>query len=229
MDNRRSIARAFTLLEMLLATAMMALLAGSLYAGLAVAFKARRSASAAVDPVRTCTLAMNLLGEDLQSAIASGGLLAGTFLGEPGTDASGRAADALTFTCVASDIAPSEGVGDVEQVQFACQPSEDGSGQVLVRQVTTNLLSPQEVEPRQEVLCRGVFAFTLAYFDGTDWTETWDSGAAENPLPAAVEVTLQLESPPPGDPAGGYRLSRIFTIPCGAPDANTIQAAGTAP
>jgi type II secretion system protein J len=229
MGDRRLSVRAFTLLEVLLATAMMAVLAGSLYASLSVAFKARRSASAAVDPVRTCTLAMNLVGEDLQSAVAPNGVLAGTFLGEHGTDAAGRASDALTFYCVASDVAPSEGVGDVERVEFACRPSEDASGQVLVRRVTTNLLSPQDVEPRQEVLCRGVFAFTLTYFNGSDWTETWNSDTEDNRIPAAVEVTLRLESNPPGAPDGGYRLSRIFTILCGASDSNTIQAVGAAP
>ena len=39
--------------------------------------------------------------------------------------------------------------------------------QVLVRRVTTNLLSQVQVEPQEEVLCRGVRALNFRYFDGT--------------------------------------------------------------
>ena len=52
MTDRRRHARAFTLLELLVATAMTAILAGSLYATLHVAFKARRSAMEVVEPAR---------------------------------------------------------------------------------------------------------------------------------------------------------------------------------
>lgn len=225
MSDRPSNPRAFTLLEVLLATAMMAVLAASLYASLAIAFKARRSAFAAVDPVRTCALALDLVSDDLRSALIPNGVLAGAFLGQPAFDASGRNADSLIFCCIAPDLDPDVATGDVKQVEFACDPSVDARGQVLVRRVTTNLLSPRSIEPREEVLCRGVATFALRYFTGTEWVDTWDSTVEDNLLPPAVEVTLQMESDPPGNPSGGYRLSRVLLVPCGTTASGVTQAA----
>ena len=58
MTSRNAKSAAFTLLEMLVATAMVAVLAGSLYASLSIAFKARRSALAVVEPVRKVEIAL---------------------------------------------------------------------------------------------------------------------------------------------------------------------------
>jgi len=156
-------AGAFTLLEMLVAMAIMVVLAGSLYATLSIAFRARRSATSTVEETRKVEIGLALLRADLQAAVVPSGILAGAFVGEQGTDAAGRAADSLLFHCTAPGAEPVEGTGDVRMVEFACV--EDGgenqygneAGLVLVRRITTNLLAPTTPEPDQEVLCRGVY------------------------------------------------------------------------
>jgi len=222
-------ARAFTLLEVVLATALMAMLAASLYASLAVAFRARTSALSACGPTRTCAMVMDLVGEDLRSAVVPKGVLAGAFLGQPGVDASGRESDALVFHCIVSDLEPAQGVGDIKRVEFVCEPAADLRGQVFLRRLTTNLLAPQTPEPREEVLCRGVSAFTVRYFNGSDWLDTWDSASEDNILPLAVEVTLELLSDRPGEASGGHRLSRVFLLSCGTAASETTEAAAAAP
>jgi len=216
-------AGAFTLLEMLVAMAIMVVLAGSLYATLSIAFRARRSATSTVEETRKVEIGLALLRADLQAAVVPSGILAGAFVGEQGTDAAGRAADSLLFHCTAPGAEPVEGTGDVRMVEFACV--EDGgenqygneAGLVLVRRITTNLLAPTTPEPDQEVLCRGVYAFALRYFDGTDWLETWDSTTQDNQLPAAVEVTLTLRADrPTGFQEAGYHTTRVFLVPCSA-------------
>jgi len=211
----RSPARAFTLLEVLVATAIMAVLAGSLYATLHVAFRARRSATSAVQEVRTVDLALARLRADIESAVVPAGILAGALVGEPGTDAVGRPSDSLLLHCTSPGGEPAEGAGDVRMVEFACAEADDDTGLVLLRRVTTNLLAPTTPEPYEEVLARGIGAFALRYFDGIDWLEAWDSTTQDNRLPAAVEVTLQLRAPEGAESdAVGYGASRVFLIPC---------------
>jgi len=226
---RRSTGRlpAFTLLEMLVATAMVAVLAGSLYASLSIAFKARRSAMAAVEPVRKVELALAMLGEDIRCAVVPKGVLAGPFLATDAKDDRGRDSDSLEFYCTATSPEPDVGIGDIKMVELLCEPSDDRRSQVLVRYVTTNLLAPQTVEPVREVLCRGVFAFSLRYFDGSDWLDSWDSTVENNEVPGAIEVTLQLEDARQPDSAlGGYFATKVFLVPCGPPPSASTQIIG---
>ena len=71
----------FTLLEILLAMAMMSVLAGSLYTSLHIAFQARESSQAALSPVRAGQVATDLIRRDLESALPPRGILAGIFYG----------------------------------------------------------------------------------------------------------------------------------------------------
>jgi hypothetical protein len=205
---------------MIVATAIMAVLAGSLYATLHTAFQARRSATTAVEETRLADLALAFLAADLESAVVPSGILAGGFLGEPSTDAAGRPADTLLLHATAPGGTAVEGVGDLRMIEFVCEPSdEEDGGLVLLRRVTTNLLAPTTPEPEEEILCRNIFTFSLRYFDGVEWLETWDSTTQDNQLPAAVEVTLQRRLPEePEREEGGYVTARVIRIP-----ASTIQ------
>lgn len=229
MNRRSSTGRGFTLVEMLTATAMVAVLAGSLYASLHIAFKARDSAVRSVELVRKCNLAAELLKGDIASAAVPNGVLAGAFVGASGGDAQGSGTDTLTFYAVASDIEPAPGVGDIKKVEYSCELAADSSGLVLMRRVTVNLLAPRTPEPIQEVLCRGVSAFVLRYFDGTTWQNGWDSTTKNNILPIAVEVTIELSgdrlSAPPA--SRGYRMTRVLPIPCGQIDTAETSSSGT--
>jgi len=213
--------RGFTLLEMLVAVAIMAVLAGSLYATLHIAFRARRSAMTTVENVRKLEVALDILRADIQAAVIPAGILAGAFLGEPGTGATGQTADSILLHATASATMPEIGTGDIHMVEFACEEDPDGSGLLLLRRVTTNLLAPTTPDPDEETLCRGIRSFAIRYFDGIDWLDTWDSTTQDNQLPAAVEVTLTLV--PEDDPEGvtdaaakGYYTSRVFLVPCSA-------------
>jgi len=223
MIDRSRPRRAFTLLEMLAATAMVALLAGSLYASLHIAFKARRSALSAVETVRKRHLALALLKADLQAAVVPGGLLAGDFVGLRG-GAPDTGSDELSFYAVATDAGPRTGVGDIKKVEYTCVPSDDRRSMVLIRRLTANLLAPATPAPREEVVCREVQAFTCRYYDGSAWQDAWDSTAQDNVLPTAVEVTLELADGPDGP---GGRTCQVVPIPAGQGADNTASSGGT--
>lgn len=207
---------AFTLLELLLATAMMSMLAGSLYASLHIAFEAREAAMAAVEPARTAALTLELLRQDLECTLPPVGILAGEFIGTDEVDESGRDADTLVLHSSVGETELEEGGCGIVQVEFAFEAISDGEEPALIRRVTSNLLAPEVPEPREEVLCRRIFGFGLSYFDGYDWLDSWDSTTRSNTLPEAVEVTLELGFLTGlGSAIETYRVSRVFLLPCG--------------
>lgn len=209
---------AFTLLEMLVAMTMMSLLAVSLYASLYIAFTARHSAVSAIEPTRTAELAIELLREDIQSALPPTGILAGAFYGQDAEDSAGRDADTLLFHSTAQGPEETQGSRNITRIELTFVSPPAAAERVLVRRITTNLLAPETVEPAQEILCRGVLGFNLRYFNGSDWQDTWDSSLQDNALPLAVEVVLEVDRPTQEQTAeSGYQLSRVFLVPCSTP------------
>ena len=219
MRSRRHARRAFTLLEMLVALAIMGLLATSLYASLHIGFRARRAAERAIGPVRAASLALELVRRDVEAALPPTGILAGTFYGEDGSSG-GRDADTLTWFANVGE--PAQGAADIVKLELALTTlDDDGGNTALVRRLTTNLLAPKAQEPTEEVLCRRVVALSLRYFDGSDWLDNWDSSTQDNTLPLAVEVVLEIkrdaEATATAAAAETYKLSRVFLLPCGSP------------
>jgi len=205
---------------------IVSVLAGSLYASLQIGFRARDKAVRAVAPVRAMALAMDLLREDIQSALPPHGILAGPLFGEDAQDDDGRDADVLEFFASShfpDDTEPAADdarATDVRKVEIALATEDDRGvqdtsalGGDLVRRITTNLLAPTEPEPREEVLCRGVLSLNFCYFDGAEWLDSWDSGGAGNVLPVAIEVTLEALRPD-ASPERACRATQVFLLPC---------------
>ena len=239
--------RGFTLLELILASGMISVLALSLYASLRVAFRARDSAMAAIGPARAGELAIDMVRRDLESALPPTGVIAGAFFGETGVEVPDSGAVEFYIVAPPSPAALQEisggtggtintgaysaldrrdptAFGGIQRVRLLVRRTEQGET-ALVRQVERNLMSPSTPEVEEEVLARGVQAFTLSYYDGYQWYDAWDSTTQGNVLPTAVEVTLDLT--PPADtlasraaaaaPATAeyvYRATRVFHLPC---------------
>ena len=225
---------AFTLLELLLAMAIVAIIAVSLFASLAIAFKARSSAMAAVEPARTATLAIDFIREDLLSAMPPHGQLASAFTGVDTTDDRGLPGDDLTFYTVApaGPLHPQGGNGEIRQVEYTVLTPPNSSDHVLVRKVSNNLLATVTEDPDQEVICRNVAGFNLRYYDGSAWQDSWDSTTYSNTLPVAIELTLQIQKPGTTTPDQVLTYTQTFAMPCSVPptvqEAATSAAAGSA-
>ena len=217
MQRRRTDRAGFTLLEMLFALGMMSMLAGALYSALHVAFRARSITLRALNPPRRAELAMEMLRPMLAAALPPTGILAGECIGTDEVSETGEDLDSLVLYVRAARGGLLGSPAGTVRVELALSDPEGQEGhRKLVRRMTANLLAPEEPEPVEEVLCRGVVALDLWYSDGTSWLETWDSPSMDNSLPVAVEVTLTL-APEAGAPEGaeGYAATRVFAIPCG--------------
>jgi len=100
----------------------------------------------------------------------------------------------LTF--YTSDYNPKEDevACDIEKAALEMSVREDTKERVIVRKVTTNLLSPTTIDPDQEILCGNVRSMNLQYHDGSDWVDEWASSENNNALPRAVKITIVLEN-----------------------------------
>ena len=221
MSNRKTTTRkGFTLLEILVAATMTALLAGSLYATLYTSFRARAGAERAVANFRGAELAADFICAELRSAVVPNGILAGTFMGTDGTGVAGCESDTVSFYRTADATDQDVGKSDIMLVELACEPSSQGAGMDLVRRVKRNLLAPVVYDLPGETLCRNVLALNLRYFDGVSWLDSWDSTLAENSLPLAVEVDLTLADDEQTSAGGGpasaqaeYRTIHVLWMP----------------
>ena len=143
--------------------------------------------------------------------------LAGSFIGTDTQDDRGHDGDDVIFytnTDGPSHSAPNlgepNGDGEIRMVELTVITLGNGD-HALVRRVTRNLLSQQQVTPDDEIICRRVASFNVRYYDGSNWQDTWDSTQQNNELPAAVEVTMSLD-PPPGDPRPPQNYVRMFPL-----------------
>jgi type II secretion system protein J len=227
--------KGFTFLELLVAMALMNIIAAALYASLYAGFKARNSAKQATEPMRAAQIAIGMLQSDLEAAQPPKGILAGEFLGVNNADDGDMDWDTLTFYTSNHNPYEGETACDIRKVELAIAESEEDElkGLVLVRRITTNLLSPKTLEPIEEVLCRGVTSFNLRYLDGFEWLDEWDSIVYNDTLPKAVEVTIGIEQEPgteeDEDETSEYKLTQAFIIPCsGTSSGGEGRAAGGA-
>jgi type II secretion system protein J len=217
-SRRGRAAGGFSLLELVLAMGVTAMLALALYTAMHVALRARKSAQAAVEPTRAGAVAADIIGRDLDNVPPPTGILAGPFVGTHATapTAGGGDGDDLQFYTLgkdepADDTPLDEGVRKVELTI-----STDYDPPALVRRVTRNLLASTEPLVNEEVLCRNVRSFSLTYYDGYAWQDSWDS-TGDNVLPLAVAMTLQINDPAATDPlsAPPRTVTRVFPIACG--------------
>jgi prepilin-type N-terminal cleavage/methylation domain-containing protein len=260
----------FTLIELVLALAMVAVVAMTLYETMKIAFKATSVADAAIVPSRSADLAMEVIGNDLQNSVTpnvattfanaqnitditggtgfgntsnssssssaastgdtTGWVLAGPFEGQQGTSTGPNEIDDLTFFTTADSPEHPDGNGEIKMVELtAAVPQGSASTDLcLVRRVTNNLLpTAQTITPDEEILCRGITGVSFQYFDGTNWNPSWDSTEEDNDLPAAVQVTLTLQTKQTNGQTGSQTYTRVFPLSCSTaaldPEVNTTS------
>jgi len=215
--TRENRSAGFTLFEVLLATAIFAIVLIAINTVFFAALHLRRSVSDALDRSVPLNQALALMRRDLQNAVPPGGVLAGNFrmggpvgmlgststtgtgTGSTAAGAMGSAAGGSAFQTGGLDFFTTTGVlredqpwGDIQEVNYQLLPSEraDAPGQDLVRSVTRNLLTYVTPTPQVQRLVRNIEDLEFEFFDGTQWLDTWDTTAGSPGLPTAVRVRI---------------------------------------
>jgi len=192
--------KAFTLIEMLLAVAICAIVLVAINGVFATAVRLRDKTSEAVEDALPVNRAMDLMVRDLKGTLGPGGYLAGDFrcgaqamgatMGLSG-EAGSAGLDFYTTTGALSDKAP---WGDVQEVFYELKAPTDRNqaGMELVRCVNRNLLATATQTPEIQSLVTNVQTLQFDCYDGTQWRNTWDTSSGDTNLPVAVRIRIQL-------------------------------------
>ncbi len=195
----------FTLIELLLAVAIFAIALLAIHGVFYGALKLRNRTAQALDAAVPLQHALAIIKRDLANILPPGGTLVGplqttltTTEASLITSASavlGAAAQQVspefyTATGIVSDRAPWPDV--LKVAYYLVEPTNNVPGKDLVRVVWRNLLPLVSEEPEAQWLMSGVQNVQFLFFDGAQWTSTWDSTTHDPPLPSAIKVQVEL-------------------------------------
>ncbi|XAM00277.1 GspJ family type II secretion system protein [Phycisphaeraceae bacterium D3-23] len=183
----------FTLLEMILAVAVTAIISVSMFVSLQVAFDTREKAEDQLAGRRSARVVLDRVAIDLEGMLQPTGRIASEFIGTDTRMGAGRDADTIAFVTSAIALPTENAVGDMRAIELTLVPDPNELGtNMLVRLVTDNLLVSTTPDPTPQVLARGVVSFNARYFDGGDWLDAWESIEQDDTLPTAIEITLTI-------------------------------------
>jgi general secretion pathway protein J len=186
---------AFTLLELIVAMALMDVIAVALYSSMYTAFNAKEKSRDSLKPFETVTPAFEYIRKDLVSAMQPDGILAGVFVGESHPGQNDLDADTMSFYTCSYQPADNEIASNVVHIEYALDADPDQDQMVLKRLIIKNTLSPTALDPREEIVGRNISGLDLQYYDGSTWVDEWDSSVENAQLPWAVKVTLTIYDP----------------------------------
>ena len=203
--KRKSKSQGFTLIEILLAVGIFAIVLFAMNTVFFSALRLERATTRAMDARQPLNQAFATLRRDLLNAVqplTNSTLLPRNFIsggrsGGLGTAQAGGL-EFYTATGLISDDAP---WGDVQKVRYELVPAANptaSQGQELVRVVTRNILATTTEDEEEQLLMSDVESVEFLCYNGTDWRSTWDTSAADVGLPLAVRIRVQLAPENPG-------------------------------
>jgi general secretion pathway protein J len=199
VNRQSSIVNGFTLIEMILAVGVSAIVLVAINAVLFSALHLREVTQAAVDEATPLTQALTILRRDLQCAVPPepNGVLTGDFkTGNVTSLGLSQPVGVEIYTATAA-LHDNEPWGDIQRVTYELKDTADhtAAGKDLVRSVTRNLLSSTTLDVQDQPLLSGVESVKFSCFDGSQWLDTWDTTdttTSDTNLPVAVRVLIQM-------------------------------------
>jgi general secretion pathway protein J len=183
----------FTLLELLIALALLTLLAGTLYGTYFSLTAGREAATAGMERRRELATTLDLLRRELSAAYYRREQKAADdkepnryrFVVED-RDRFGKPASILEFTCLAPPR--DDGAAASDQVAVRYEPEEKDGRLWLARQARDLYFTGEPVRyPQMDELV----GFLVECYDGGKWVRTWD--AASQGMPRQVRVTITVQ------------------------------------
>ena len=198
-------AGAFTLIEVMISSALMALILVSAYLCLSAGFSAQKLIEPRAEIIQNGRVAMAMMTADLRAACPLA--KSDDFLGVTRT-LGDIEADNLDFAT--HNYTPRRArEGDFCQESFYLDKDPETGGFSLWRRRNPTIALDALSGGSKEEIAKGVVGLKLEYYDGLDWYDSWgeettggkgqnSSGVTNNlaGLPEAVRITLLLDSNP---------------------------------
>ena len=192
---------AFTLIEMVLAIGVAAIVLIAVNAVLFTSLRLRDATTDVVDAATPVDQAVTFLRRDLECVVTptngTSKVLSGDF--RVGNVSSAGvpepvAVEMFTATGALSVNAP---WADIQRVTYELKQPTDraAAGKDLVRSVVRNLLTMTTPEVQDQLMLSGVASIKFTCFDGAQWQDTWDTTSmtsVNTNLPLAVRVDIQM-------------------------------------
>ena len=207
--------RAFTLMELVLAAGIMAIVLVAINGIFFSAMRLRESVTEAVDGSLPVQQACDTLRRDLACAMSptTNGVFSGDFkVGGVTSLGLNQPVDIELYTTTGA-LRADEPWSEVQRVTYQLRLPIDrsASGKDLIRSVTRNLLATIPPQPDDQWMMGGVQSVEYSCYDGTQWRDNWDTTAGDTNLPTAVRVRIQLTGSN-GGPGNGQPLEIIVPI-----------------
>lgn len=183
--------KGFTLLEVLIATALLALFLTILYRVFFTTLKAEDRVTKDLDLYLDIRRTFDAISMEVQSAFFSEKHLKTFFVGER-RDSLGRTTSSLSFTTLTYPILQ-EGIPGSDMVAVSYSVEEKDGGLTLLKGVWNPYLESGDKESQLRIpLVEGIEGFEVEFYNGREWAKAWDA-TLERRLPFAVRVTLTFK------------------------------------
>ena len=228
--------RAFTLIEVLIATLIFSVIVAAMNAAFYGSLRLRTNTAKLVEDMAPMNRAASILKADLRGILSSnitGGPLAGAFTGL-NQGAGGSQLQMFTTTGVLETRAVQGEYeplpwGDVQHVSYYLTNSFKMSrtvGKDLIRAVTRNVMATSQPDLLEQAILTGVNLLEILYYDGTTWRDTWDSTMQTPAVPLAVKVHVEF-APRELKEAAKPPLEVVVPLLVQAPTNTTSMTGGT--
>jgi prepilin-type N-terminal cleavage/methylation domain-containing protein len=212
--SRPDTASAFTLIEVMLALAVSAIVLAAIGGVFFSAMRLRERTMAALEETTPINQALGIIRRDLRGTLPPGGVLAGPFKDGAVDDIAGTGFG-LQFCTTTGQLTQKAPWGEVQQVIYEVRDSPQPSGRPaknLTRSVTRNLLATTVVDSQDQVLLGNIQSVNFSCYDGMDWRDNWDTTLSDTNLPSAVRVRIQLAGDNPSDARNRQPIELIVPL-----------------
>ncbi|KAB0671629.1 prepilin-type N-terminal cleavage/methylation domain-containing protein [Oryzomonas sagensis] len=184
--------KGFTLLEVLIAVVLLAILTAALYGSYFTVLKARERSAEGMEARRELGTTLDLLRREIGSALYTPTDKRLKFIVED-RDSFGRPASNLELTTLAPPSTLSDTRKESGTIDVQYRMVEKEKQQLLLTRTEQDLLLDSTTVPAYPQMERINSFLVECSNDGTTWVKTWDTALNGNKLPKLVRITVQVE------------------------------------
>ncbi len=194
---------AFTLIELLLAIVIFAMVLAAVNAVFFGAMRLRQKTAASASKALPVELTLTTLRRDLAGIVMPGGTFAGVLDSAASIQGSTEQNVGTEIFTTSGSFRETQPWGDIQKVAYVLRDPTNrvaSGGRDLVRVVKRNLQPALEEQAEEQRLMSDVSRIDFTFYDGTSWRASWNSTNEATTLPRAikVEITVEPELSPPG-------------------------------